>query len=172
MSITVNQPIGDVELERENATQVAVENLNQSHFSQSDVTQIKIPRLVIRDLPFEQSRNRVQVFHDRKWQIFGLLRSDWYHVLLRLPLWVSLPSLLGIWTLMIIMFAGLYVWVDRNEKVEKCTLGVGWSRPIDLAGGFAFSLETCTTGKTKSNALRLLIILCCAKTSHSLCIFK
>jgi hypothetical protein len=134
---------------RRTETHVPVENPNQPHHlsSLSDGAQITIPRLIIRDLPFEQSKNRVQVFHDRKWKIFGLLRSDWYHVLLRIPLFISFPVLLGIWTSMIIMFAGLYVWVDRNSE-ERCRLGLGWGQPIKYAGAFAFSLQTCTTGKT------------------------
>ena len=103
------------------------------------------PRLVLRNLPFQQSRNRVYVRHNQGFKIFMLLKHDWFHVLLRFPIWQSLPFLLAIWTLMIILFAGIYVWVD-NGTIENCGLGADGAT-IGFGPAFAFSLETCTTGK-------------------------
>jgi len=104
------------------------------------------PRLVLRNLPFHQSKNRVYVKHNQGLKIFLLLQHDWFHVLLRIPTWQSLPFLLAVWTSMIIVFAGLYVWVDNRDPDIGCGLGANGS-PIRFGPAFAFSLETCTTGK-------------------------
>lgn len=102
------------------------------------------PRFIARNLPFFQSRNRVNVTHNQGFKIFLLLYHDWFHVLLRMPTWQSVPMLLAGWTSLIIVFAGLYVWVDNKNPEISCGLGAEGA-PIKFGPAFAFSLETCTT---------------------------
>ena len=102
------------------------------------------PRFIERNRPFGQSRNRVNVKHNHGIKIYTLLRHDWFHVLLRRPAWQSVSMLLTTWTVFIIIFASLYVWVDNQNPQLDCGLGPAGS-PIEFAGAFAFSLETCTT---------------------------
>lgn len=104
----------------------------------------KSPRLVHRNLPFKQSKNTVNVIHNSGWRIYILLQHDWFHVLLRVPTWQSLPVLLTIWTSMILVFAALYVWVDQSHSDLACVIGLE-GNPITFGSSFAFSLETTTT---------------------------
>lgn len=114
-------------------------NSSSPHYQQPD-----LPRLVKRDLPFKQSKNKLRVGHDHGWKIYWLLRYDWFHAFLRLPTTFSLVSLLALWTSMIILFAGIYVGVDRQSPAVSCGLGDA-NDPIKFGAAFAFSLETCTT---------------------------
>jgi hypothetical protein len=103
------------------------------------------PRLVLRNLPFHQSRNRIAVKHNvPAGKMVWLLRHDWFHVLVRFPTHYSLALLLAIWTSMVLAFAGFYVAVDRHDPNQNCGLGAP-PNPIHFGGAFAFSLETCTT---------------------------
>jgi len=104
----------------------------------------KNPRFIPRNLPFDQSWNRVNVTHNQGFKMFLLLRHDWFHVLLRMHTWQSVPMLLSGWTTLIIIFAGLYVWVDSRDPSIACGLGPEGA-PIEFGPAFAFSLETCTT---------------------------
>jgi hypothetical protein len=104
-----------------------------------------IPRLVKRNLPFHQSLNRVQVTHNQGFKIFLLLKHDWFHVILRVSTYQSLLVLLSIWTGVIIVFASLYVWIDRADPTINCGLGLAGS-PITFGAAFAFSLQTTTSG--------------------------
>lgn len=105
----------------------------------------KIPRMVKRDLVFEQSSNIIAMRHGQGFfGLFWLLRHDWFHALLRFPTLHSLGCLLLIWTLMIILFAGIYMGVDRRNPELSCGLGTAGD-PIQFGAAFAFSLETCTT---------------------------
>lgn len=106
---------------------------------------IQLARLVHRDLPFSQSRNRVNVHHNHGFKIFRLLRFDWFHVILRYPKGLCLLFLLSIWTFVIIIFAFIYVAVDSRQPAVDCGLGKIGS-PIQFGQSFAFSLETSTTG--------------------------
>jgi hypothetical protein len=100
--------------------------------------------LVPRDLPYYQSRNKVQVEHNLGLGlVWKLVRYDLFHVLLRMQLYASMTILLTVWTLFIIFFAGLYVHADRLEPLVACGLGPAGS-PISFYGAFSFSLETCT----------------------------
>lgn len=108
------------------------------------VDHAKNPRFIPRNLPFDQSRNCVNVVHNQGFKIFLLLRHDWFHVLLRMPTWQSVPCLLFSWTTLILLFAGLYVWVDNSDPSINCGLGPEGA-PIEFGPAFAFSLETCTT---------------------------
>jgi hypothetical protein len=67
---------------------------------------VQIPRLIKRNLPFFQSRNRVRIEHNQGWKIMSLLRHDLFHVALRYRTSVSLSTLIFIWTLFLIIFAG------------------------------------------------------------------
>jgi hypothetical protein len=105
------------------------------------------PRYVERNLPFHQSRNTVQVEHNQGWRIGKLVRYDLFHILLRKKLYVSFPLLLAIWTLAIMIFAGLYYAADNRALLSgqpACSL-FGSSGQISYQGAFAFSLQTCTT---------------------------
>jgi hypothetical protein len=55
--------------------------------------------------------------------------------------------LLSVWTGTILLFATFYFAHDRSNSSNKCNLGgtLESDGPIQFAGAFAFSLETCTT---------------------------
>lgn len=106
---------------------------------------VPLPRLIPRNLPMAQSRNRVQIEHNQGFKIYRLLRHDWFHVFLRLSTARSVLCLLTLWTAFILIFAALYVWVDNQHLDVSCGLGPAGS-PINFGGAFAFSLQTCTTG--------------------------
>mmetsp|Transcript_20140 Transcript_20140/g.48102 ORF Transcript_20140/g.48102 Transcript_20140/m.48102 type:complete len:462 (+) Transcript_20140:43-1428(+) len=103
-----------------------------------------IPRLVRRNLTFNQSKNVVRVSHNKGIQIFELLRHDWFHVFLRQNTFLSTVFLISVWTTMILVFAGLYVAFDNRDAEKNCGLGQAGD-PIHFGAAFAFSLETSTT---------------------------
>lgn len=124
-----------------------------------------IPRLVKRDLPFDQSSNKLQVYHKQGMRkLFVLLKHDWFHIIARLPMFISVFSLLAIWTGALLVFALLYVGVDDGH----CGLGTEESN-IGFGGAFAFSLETATTS-THVGAVSFFFLLvdACVLTSNSL----
>ena len=105
------------------------------------------PRLVLRNLPYGQSYNNIQVRHNyTAMKLYKLIQHDWFHVLLRFPTSQSLLFLISIWTLFLVIWAGCYVWVDRSNIGVECGLGPNGSS-ISFRGAFAFSLQTCTTGR-------------------------
>jgi hypothetical protein len=105
------------------------------------------PRLVLRNLPYAQSCNHIQVRHNyTAMKIYKLIQHDWFHVLLRFPTSQSLFFLISIWTLFLVIWAGCYVWVDRSNIGVECGLGPNGAS-ISFRGAFAFSLQTCTTGR-------------------------
>ena len=105
-----------------------------------------VPRLVLRNLPYAQSHNYIQVRHNyTAMKIYKLIQHDWFHVLLRFPTSQSLFFLISIWTQFLVIWAGFYVWVDRSNTGEDCGLGPNGTS-ISFRGAFAFSLQTCTTG--------------------------
>jgi hypothetical protein len=103
------------------------------------------PRYVQRNLPDHQSRNMVGVTHNQGWRIGKLVRHDLFHFLLRLKLFETLPLLLLIWSLAILIFAGLYFAADRAVAGNNVCSLFGAAGPITYQGAFAFSLQTCTT---------------------------
>ena len=108
-------------------------------------SEVHLPRLVNRDLPFHQSKNRLTVVNEKHHShIWGLLMRDWFHVLLRLPAWFSTLMLLCVWTLVILIFAYVYTAIDQQFVNTDCGLGEP-GNPISWGAAFAFSLETCTT---------------------------
>jgi hypothetical protein len=119
-------------------------DLEQQAESEKHMT--SIPRLVHRGLPYFQSKNKVNVYHNKGINIFRLVRYDWFHVLLRTPAFISIPILLTIWTIMLLIFAAIYVWYDNKDPGVTCGLGPP-GEPIQFGPAFAFSLETCTTGE-------------------------
>lgn len=104
----------------------------------------EIPRYVERNLPFSQSRNKVAVYHNQGFRIGRLVRHDLFHILLRLKLYISLTMLLFVWTVAVVLFAALYLGIDRRDVDTTCSL-FGVNGPINFHGAFAFSLQTTTT---------------------------
>ena len=75
-----------------------------------------VPRLVERDLPFNQSRNRLKVSHNHSvFKLFLLLRHDWFHWLVRINTYKSLTSLLVVWTLSLIEIN----FVIKEERITS-----------------------------------------------------
>jgi hypothetical protein len=105
---------------------------------------------VDRNYPFHQSQNRIAVKNENHFShIFPLLIKDWFHVCLRIPVWISVSVLLLIWTIFIFIFAAVYVHIDEKWLDRDCGLGEPNSA-IQFGTAFAFSLETCTTVGCKS----------------------
>ncbi len=117
----------------------------QTRVTQSG-SQVFLPRMVLRNMPYNQSNNQCQVINTNmsKSSAIRLLLSDWFHVLLRIRRHYSICMLLGVWLVIILFFAVLYVIIDTAYEDENCGLGKP-PNPISFPGAFAFSLETCTT---------------------------
>eukprot|EP00536_Pseudo-nitzschia_multiseries_P007331 jgi/Psemu1/195416/e_gw1.172.65.1 len=120
-------------------------------------TQVFLPRMILRNKPYCQSNNQCQVINHHRSNstssssssssstgLYRLLLSDWFHVLLRIPMHYSILMLLTAWLGMILVFALVYIEVDGIYENANCGLG---EPPNAIAFGpaFAFSLETCTT---------------------------
>mmetsp|Transcript_10672 Transcript_10672/g.25687 ORF Transcript_10672/g.25687 Transcript_10672/m.25687 type:complete len:509 (-) Transcript_10672:93-1619(-) len=113
---------------------------------QRRLSQVNLPRLVDRDLPYDQSSSRVQVLNDNMKPLFRLLVRDWFHVVLRIPWYYSFTTIIGVWYLAIWIFAWLFVYVDGSNHNRNMDCGLGEpGNPISLSAAYAFSLETCTT---------------------------
>jgi hypothetical protein len=103
------------------------------------------PRMVLRNNPFDQSKNRFNVgYTNGGARLLRLLRHDWFHVVLNMGTFRSLAALLTFWTAMIFLFAAAYMRMDQRDDEPQCGLRID-GKPITYAGAFAFSLETCTT---------------------------
>lgn len=74
----------------------------------------------------------------------SLTIHDWFFVMLRQPTSLSLSALIVLWTILLCVFAAIYVWVDRINTADNCGLGKAGD-PIEWGAAFAFSLETCST---------------------------
>ncbi|GKY94723.1 hypothetical protein MPSEU_000437800 [Mayamaea pseudoterrestris] len=111
-----------------------------------------LPRLVRRNLPFNQSDNAIQVLHNQGIKILRLTSYDYFHVLLRYSLAQILILLIFLWTINILFFAGVYVSIDPHES-GSCGLGLN-GQPITWATAWGFSLQTATTvGYTLPNSV-------------------
>ena len=110
-----------------------------------------LPRLVQRGLPYDQSHNKVRVGHDLDSRIVQLLRHDWFHAFLRWPTYVSLPILLTIWTIMLFLFAGIYMAIDRGDPAVDCGLGSNGTS-IEFGAAFAFALESKCSSRASFTA--------------------
>jgi hypothetical protein len=128
------------------------QGLRRRYRQQSSHTEstVFLPRLVDRNYPFHQSQNRISVKNENHFShIWPLLIKDWFHVCLRVPIWISITALLIIWTIFIFVFARIYVHIDENWLDRDCGLGEP-GHAIKFGTAFAFSLETCTTVGCKS----------------------
>lgn len=107
-----------------------------------------LKRLVERDLPYHQSTNFIRVRHqsnDNQWWRHWY-SEDWFHVLLRVRTPVALMLFVISWTVLVIVFAGVYMYVDRLAPEVSCGLSnSSEGETIHFQGAFAFSLETTTT---------------------------
>ena len=99
------------------------------------------PRLVERNLPFNQSRNILQVEHNQGLKITRLTLYDFFHVLLRLPSAVTVFVLVILWTASSLFFAAMYYAVDPDEAGTDCRLR-SFDKPILYATAFANSIQT------------------------------
>ena len=126
--------------------------LRDNFASRRDVERERAPlnRLVVRDMPFHQSSNVLRIRHQISHRSRGPMRiqswylNDWFHVLLRLRTDVSLLFFVALWTVLMLIFAGVYCLVDSHYEAINCGLGLAGT-PISFNGAFAFSLETATT---------------------------
>jgi hypothetical protein len=108
-------------------------------------SQVRLPRLIARNLPYHQSHNKMAVKNSKNHShVYPLLLLDWFHVFLRLPTYFTVTFLLSIWTAFILIFAAIYVGIDSSNNALDCGLGDPGT-PIAWGTAFAFSLETCTT---------------------------
>jgi len=126
-------------------------------------TQVFLPRMILRNMPYCQSNNQCQVINNfntgarnknkggcysssssSSFGLYRLLLSDWFHVLLRIQMHYSILMLLAAWLGMIMVFALAYMEIDTIYDNLDCGLG---EPPVHItfAAAFAFSLETCTT---------------------------
>jgi hypothetical protein len=105
---------------------------------------IELPRLILRNRPFGQSNNKVNIEHNQGWKIYALLKHNWFHAFLRWPTSRSLLALMIFWTGAILIFALFYMWHDNADPSLPCGLGKA-DEPVGFGTAFAFSLETCTT---------------------------
>jgi hypothetical protein len=104
---------------------------------------VPLPRLVDRNRIFSQSSNDVKIQHQYDGRIFWLmLKYDWFHLFLRGSIFQAIFVLLGTWTGMILVFAGIYMVIDDNDPNKNCGLATP-PEVISYHGAFAFSLETC-----------------------------
>lgn len=110
------------------------------------------PRLIPRNLPFQQSQNRVKIQNVETYNIplipstiKYILTHSWFHILLSWPTIASLSFLVALWLLYVIFFACVYFVIDSISINNKCALSNIPNQPISFSGAFAFSLETCTT---------------------------
>lgn len=125
----------------------AIDMINVKYRSVDEVDG-SLPRLVNRNLQFHQSRQKLNIeMKDLSKHGNQLRKEDWFHVFLRFGTCYSLFALIFMWTISILMFAGLYMAVDLGYGGTDCGL-VSPDSPYPVMGFgayFAFSLETTTT---------------------------
>jgi hypothetical protein len=110
-------------------------------------SQVFLPRLVNRNMPFHQSQNRIAVFNlNWKQRIYKLLVRDWFHVLLRVHILLACLVLIIIWTVAILIWAFIYILSDNYGENLDLDCGLGKAgNPLSFAAAFAFAMETATT---------------------------
>lgn len=102
-----------------------------SKSSSSSSSYKAFPRLIHRNEPFHQSKNRVSVknrTHGRLRQLFPfevlfMAKENWFHMFLRWRFIYSATLLMVFWFISMILFACLYVYADSMEPDRKCGLG-------------------------------------------------
>ncbi|GKY94721.1 hypothetical protein MPSEU_000437600 [Mayamaea pseudoterrestris] len=103
-------------------------------------------RLVGRNLPFNQSKNVIQVIHNYGMKIIRLTIHDSFHVLLRLSALQTILLMVTLLTMNVLFFASLYLAVDRNyDPKGVCNLGVS-GKPLEFHTAFAISVQTSVSG--------------------------
>lgn len=109
-------------------------------------------RLLVRDLPYHQSSNVLQINNFRRRENhFHIKRirwsKNWFHALLRMRSLVTIPLLLGVWTAGLLIFTGIYMGTDANDSRLECSLHPypKTGKSIPFGSAFALSLETATT---------------------------
>jgi hypothetical protein len=128
------------------STRLRKTNKSSGNGSQPGRRKVSLPRMIDRNLPFHQSRNKMNVRNVRNHHLWKLQLMDWFHTMLRLPACMSVGLLLGMWIGMIFFFATVYWYQDHvRYESQDCGLGIQDGMKISLSGAFAFSLETCTT---------------------------
>lgn len=108
----------------------------------------RFPRLIERNLPYHQSRNKLYIKHrNARGPLYRLLQYNWFHVFLRLKTAYSVMILLTFWTFMVMFFAFVYYKIDAATPGIDCGLKASGPdvEPISYHGAFGFSLETATT---------------------------
>ena len=103
----------------------------------------KPPRLVVRNFPFNQSRNILQVEHNQGLKITRLTQYDFFHVLLRLPTMLTVFVLVILSTANSLFFAAMFYAVDPDEAGTDCRLR-SFDKPILYATAFANSIQTAS----------------------------
>ena len=113
---------------------------------QKSKSQVLLPRLVKRDMAYNQSSNRMAVCNTKNIpSLYELLAADWFHFLLRVPTALAVLFLIFVWTIALLIFACIYVAVDGKNNIGKdCGLG-NEGEVITFAAAFAFAMETATT---------------------------
>lgn len=98
-------------------------------------------RLVRRDAPFFQSSGRIYM-HRNHHLLDRLALADPFHVGLSMPIWLLVMLCLVVYTLVMLVFSGLYILLD-NPSVH-CGIAPEGVWP-SFYQAFAFSMETMTT---------------------------
>jgi Inward rectifier potassium channel transmembrane domain/Inward rectifier potassium channel C-terminal domain len=114
----------------------------------TNVDKQKPPRLIHRDLPFHQSRNKFNLNILSKEKYVGqLLYEDWFHFLLSLDIFAVSTLLILSWIVGILIFAWIYMGLDYLHRGTICRLMTPSDTRLTMnyGGYFAFSLETTTT---------------------------
>lgn len=101
-------------------------------------------RLVRRDAPFHQSSGKIfmdrTAMRNKELNLIGL--GDWFHVLLEGRSTYLVLLLITVYTVIIIIFAGIYMGIDGERSA--CGLAEPGTT-LSFHTAFAFSVETMTT---------------------------
>jgi len=104
-------------------------------------------RLLDRDNAFYQCSGKLhinQVAHGRtQAQILSLYGDDWFHVVLSFSTWQLFLGMFIIYTIELLIFAGLYVALDRPGQF--CGIAFAEGDAVSFQTAFAFSLITAST---------------------------
>jgi hypothetical protein len=99
-------------------------------------------RLIRRDAPFHQSSGRVYMHRRGHGPLERLAVQDPFHVALSLPVYALILMCASSYTLVMLLFAGIYMGVDHPGV--GCGIAPAGEYP-SFYHAFAFSLETLTT---------------------------
>jgi len=104
-------------------------------------------RLLDRDNAFHQCSGRLHISQHASGrtaaEIIGLYGDDWFHVMLSFATWQLMLIMLLIYTVNLLMFAALYMAVDRPG--QDCGIASAPSEAVSFQTAFAFSLITSST---------------------------